>query len=80
MTYIHYILAGFFLPLFPFSMVLNMLYVRMHSSVLRSLFLLLWPQIGLMIFFKFDLSVPVWALAWALATSFLYALRIVALR
>ena len=80
MTYIHYILAGLFLPLFPFSMVLNMLYVRMHSSVLRSLFLLLWPQIGLMIFFKFDLSVPVWALAWALATSFLYALRIVALR
>ena len=80
MTYIHYILAGLFLPLFPFSMVLNMLYVRLRSPLLRSLLLLIWPQIGLIIVFSYDLSVPFWVLAWALATSFLYALRIVALR
>ena len=80
MTSIHYILAGLFLPLFPFSMVLNMLYVRLRNTLLRSLVLLLWPQIGLIIVFSYDLSVPAWALAWALATSFLYALRIVALR
>jgi len=80
MTFVHYMLAGLFLPLFPFSMVLNMLYARLRNSLLRSLLLLLWPQIGLIIVFVYDLSVPSWALAWGLATSFLYALRILSLR
>ena len=65
MTAIHYVLAGLFLPLFPFSMVLNMLYARLRTPWLRSLLLLIWPQIGLIIVFSYDLSVPAWALAWA---------------
>ena len=80
MTSIHYILAGLFLPLFPFSMGMNMVYARVQSPLLRSLLLLLWPQIGLMIVFVYDLAVPTWALTWALATSFLYALRLLSLR
>ena len=80
MSTIHYVLAGLFLPLFPFSMALNMLYARLRNPWLRSLVLLLWPQIGLIIVFSYQLSVPVWVLALALVTSFLYALRIVALR
>jgi hypothetical protein len=79
MTYIHYMLAALFLPLFPFSMVLNMLYVRLRNPLLRSLVLLLWPQIGLIIIFFYDLSVSMWVLAWGLATSLLYALRMLAL-
>ncbi len=80
MTSIHYILAGLCLPLFPFSMVLNMLYTRLRNPVIRSLILLLWPQIGLMVVFAYDLSVPAWVMGWGLATSLLYALRLLALR
>ena len=80
MTAMHYIFAGLFLPLFPFSMVLNMLYARLRNPVLRSVVLLVWPQIGLIIAFAYELSVPSWTLGWGLATSFLYALRILSLR
>ena len=80
MTSLHYIAAGLFLPVFPFSMVLNMLYARLRSPLLRSVVLLLWPQIGLLMIFVFDLSAPPWAPAWGLATSIFYALRMLSLR
>ena len=74
------LLAGIFLPLFPFSMLFNLLYARVRHPILRGILLLVWPQIGLLIVFAFGLKVPVSLLAWALLTSLLYALRALALR
>jgi NADH:ubiquinone oxidoreductase subunit 4 (subunit M) len=84
MWYLVYLLAGIFLPLFPLSMLFNLLYARVRNPVLRGLLLLVWPQIGLTIIFAFGLTHfepgPNWVLAWALLTSLLYALRALALR
>ena len=80
MTYLDLLLAGIFLPLFPLSMVFNLLYARLPNPVLRGLLLLAWPQIGLAFLFAFGVSTPGWLLAWALLTSLLYALRALALR
>ena len=80
MTFLVYPLAGLFLPLFPFSMLFNVLYARVRHPFMRGLLLLVWPQIGLAIVVAFGLNVPSWLLVWALLTSLLYALRSVALR
>jgi NADH:ubiquinone oxidoreductase subunit 4 (subunit M) len=80
MSYLAMLLAGIFLPLFPFSMLFNLLYARVRHPLLRGILLLAWPQIGVLIVFTFGLSVPVSLLVWALLTSLLYALRALALR
>ena len=80
MTYLVYLLAGIFLPLFPLSMLLNILYARMRHPLLRSLLLLIWPQIGLAVIFAFHLDVPDWIKLWSLLTALLYALRSLTLR
>ena len=84
MSTLVYLLAGLFLPLFPLSMLFNLLYARVRNPAMRGLLLLVWPQVGLTIIFAFGLthSEPGsnWILAWALLTSLLYALRAVALR
>jgi len=77
------ILAGLFLPLFPLSMVFNALFDRMQHVALRCLLLLGWPQIGLAIIHSSDInvsSIPTWFITWALATSLLYAFRMLSLR
>jgi NADH:ubiquinone oxidoreductase subunit 4 (subunit M) len=80
MTYLVYLLAGIFLPLFPLSMIFNVLYARMRHPILRSLLLLIWPQIGLAIIFVFHLNVPDWIKLWSLLTALMYALRSLTLR
>jgi len=80
MSYLVYPLVGLFLPLFPFSMLFNVLYPRLRHPLMRGLLLLVWPQIGLAIIFKSGLTVPSWLLVWALLSSLLYALRALALR
>lgn len=75
-----YLLAGLFLPLFPFSMVFNLLYARIRHPLLRGVLLIIWPQIGLFILFKSDVEIPDWLILWALFTALLYALRALALR
>lgn len=80
MSFSVYMLAGLFLPLFPLSMPFNVLYTRFRTPFLRSLILLLWPQIGLAIVSAYDITVPAWVPAWSLATSLLYALRALVLR
>jgi NADH:ubiquinone oxidoreductase subunit 4 (subunit M) len=74
------IAAGIFLPLFPFSMLINVLYARVRQPAMRGVLLLAWPQIGLAIVFNAGSMIPSWVLAWALLTSLLYALRALALR
>ncbi len=74
------LVAGLFLPLFPFSMLFNVLYARVRHPVLRGVLLLVWPQIGLAIILMSSASIPPWLPVWALLTSLLYALRALALR
>lgn len=80
MSYLAYSIAGVFLPLFPLSMLFNVLYARYRQPLLRSLLLLLWPQIGLTIIGVSGMSIPPWLLVWALLSALLYALRTLSLR
>ena len=84
MTLLIYLLAALFLPLFPFSMLFNVLYARLRHPLVRGVLLLIWPQIGLAIVFASGFthfeSVSNGFLAWALATSLLYAFRALVLR
>lgn len=75
-----YLLAGLFLPLFPLSMVFNALLARIRHPLQRTLLLLLWPQLGLSILSTMNGALPAWLVAWALATSALYAFRQLAMR
>lgn len=74
------LLAGFFLPLFPASMVLNRRLAGLHSPVRRALLLILWPQAGVLLITLAATPVPDWLILWALASALLYAYRAVALR
>jgi len=80
MSIIGLILASIFLPLFPLSMLFNLLYARVRNPVLRSVILLAWPLPGLVVITSLHISIPVWITAWAVLTSILYALRALALR
>lgn len=74
------LLSGFFLPLFPMSMVFNGILDKIQHSWLRVLLFLTWPLIGLFIVLKSHVMLPGWLLPLALSTSALYALRILSLR
>lgn len=80
MSAITFLLIGFFLPLFPFSIAFNAVLVRVTSPWLRVALLLLWPQLGLLALSAQADPVPSWLVVWALATSLLYAFRLVAMR
>lgn len=80
MTNYIYLLAGLFLPLFPFSMVFNAVYSNVRNPALRGILLLAWPQLGLIIISFFGLTTPDWIFVWAILTSLLYAFRALALR
>jgi len=80
MSTLSYWTAGVFLPLFPLSMVFNLLFSRIRNAQARSVLLLIWPQIGLSLVSAAGASAPSWFLALALFTSALYAFRAVSLR
>lgn len=75
-----YLAAGFFLPLFPFSMAFNALFDRVRNVALRSILLLAWPQLGVALVYVIDSSMPSWFMSWAVFTALLYGLRALALR
>lgn len=72
--------AALFLPLFPFSIALNGVLTRLRHPVARFVVLLLWPQIGVLLLRLADQPVPAIFIAWALASSALYALRLLTVR
>lgn len=74
------LLTGLFLPLFPLSMVFNWLFGRTGNHLLRAVLLLLWPQIGILLIQKLAFQIPDWLLSLAVATSALYAFRVLAIR
>jgi len=75
-----YLIAGFFLPLFPFSMVFNALFARVRNITLRSVLILVWPQLGLTLIYAIEASIPSWFMGWAVLTALLYGWRALALR
>jgi NADH:ubiquinone oxidoreductase subunit 4 (subunit M) len=75
-----YLIAGLFLPLFPMSMVFNVLLRHTQPVVLRVLVIILWPQLGLILLSNLGGHTSAWILPLAIATSGLYALRALALR
>lgn len=70
--------VGLFLPLFPLSMLSNMLLRRIESPLLLAILIFVWPQIGVLLLNLMDGSPSRWVVVWALFTSVLYALRMVA--
>jgi hypothetical protein len=80
MTSTGFLVAAVFLPLFPFSMLFNRLFVRLGNAWLRMGLLLLWPQLGVLALVTLGEKPEAWMVWWAVATSSLYALRTVALR
>lgn len=75
-----YLLIGLFLPVFPLSMLFNALFVRIANPVLRSMLLLVWPQIGVLALSALAGEPAPWWIIWALMTSALYAFRLLAMR
>lgn len=73
-------IAALFLPLFPFSMLLNLILARLSWPVARAVVLLTWPQIGVAILNLTDPDIPDFIVPWALATAALYALRLLTVR
>jgi hypothetical protein len=75
-----YLVVGLFLPLFPLSMAFNRLFARVSQPLARAVLLLAWPLTGLGLLHKLGTGVPEPVINWALATSVLYAVRLLALR
>ncbi|WP_322522177.1 hypothetical protein SR882_04645 [Guyparkeria halophila] len=75
------LLAGFFLPLFPLSMVFNWLLGRFNNPVIRVALILVWPQIGVLLVLA--AGVPLTGSAflwWGLITAAFYAWRLLTVR
>ncbi len=73
--------AAFFLPLFPFSMVLNGMLSRTKPAVLKACLLLVWPQIGVYLLHAGHAQpVSGYLMAWSLISSACYALRLLTVR
>jgi len=75
----HWLAIALFLPLFPFSAIFVLAYKKLPGIWLKSLMLLGWPQVGLLLIGT-DTSIPEWLPLWALLTSLLYAFRSLVLR
>lgn len=80
MSELSLLILGLFLPLFPMSMVFNLLFVRVRRPLLRVGLLLVWPHMGLGLLEMTGAQLPAWVMVWALATSAFYALRALAVR
>lgn len=78
------LLAVFFLPLFPFSMVFNAALRTVRMMWLRAALLLVWPQIGVWLIAADGMQLPqTWTaalLAWAVGSSLFYAWRMLSTR
>lgn len=74
------LIAALFLPLFPLSIVLNAALVHVRHPAARAALLLAWPQIGVSLLLAAGQEIPHWLVAWALASSAFYALRLLTVR
>jgi hypothetical protein len=75
-----YLLAAIFLPLFPFSVLVNVLLASIRNPWLRILLMMVWPVTGVNLILLLGATPPQWILYWAAATAVLYAFRSLDLR
>jgi len=74
------ILVALFLPLFPLSVLQNLVLARLHAPAGRAVLILLWPQLGVTLLQVLQPEVPAWVVAWALLSAAFYALRLLTVR
>lgn len=74
------LIASFFLPLFPLSVVFNGVLAKLRNPVAHCAVLLLWPQLGVGLLQIAGHGVPPYFVSWALLTSAFYALRLLTVR
>lgn len=72
--------ATLFLPLFPFSILLNWVLKRVTNPIVRFLLLLLWPQIGIAVLGLASQKITNGIVTWALLSSMFYAIRLLTVR
>jgi NADH:ubiquinone oxidoreductase subunit 4 (subunit M) len=75
-----WIFAAFFLPLFPLSMVFNVVYQRLTLPVFRFILVLVWPLPGIWLLKSHTEALPEWLMYCALATALLYGFRAVVVK
>ncbi len=75
-----WVLVALFLPLFPLSVVQNMLLARIPRPLARSALLLLLPQVGVTLLHTLHPPIPGFLVTWALLSSAFYALRLLTVR
>ena len=80
MSDLTWLAAALFLPLFPFSMLLNQVMPRIRRPWQRIVLLLAWPQVGIALVTVANGTVPTWVAAWAVATAALYGFRAIVVR
>lgn len=74
------LIAALFLPLFPLSMIFNILFDKLRGPIPRLILLVAWPQIGLWLMKDSLDDIPDWVVFLALFTSLLYGFRALVLR
>lgn len=80
MTSMGLLLAGFFLPLFPMSIVFNYVFQRASSAWLRVFIILVWPLPGLWLIENSTTELVDIYVYWALFTAVLYGFRTVVVK
>lgn len=73
-------LIALFLPLFPLSMVQNLILARLRAPIVRAALLLLWPQLGVVLLYTLQPQIPAFIVTWALLSAGFYALRLLTVR
>jgi len=73
-------LVALFLPLFPLSVVQNLVLTRLRAPLARGALILIWPQLGVMLLHALQPAIPEFIVAWALLSSAIYALRLLTVR
>lgn len=80
MQELSWIVAAFFLPLFPLGMIFNALFQRVRNGWIRVAILLVWPLPGVWMLHSVSAAIPNWIIYWALFSAVLYGFRAVVVR
>lgn len=74
------ITVGIFLPLYPLSILFNIVFEKLPHPALRGVILLVWPMAGIYLLQDVEEPLPDWVIVWAMSTAILYAFRLLAVR
>lgn len=73
-------LIALFLPLFPLSVVQNLILARVRAPSVRAALLLLWPQLGVTLLQLWRPDIPAFIVVWAIVSAAFYAFRLLTVR